>query len=231
MSTTTEPVLKLENGDVLTKDEFLRRWEHTPEVRHAELLEGVVYLNSAAISISHGGPQGIILRWLYEYETHTPNVVVLPPVTSILSEEDIPEPDAVMYVDHPSLGACREGESDYLEGSPELVVEIAASTSSKDLHVKKRVYQKAGVKEYIVWRTVRTGFDWFVLNNGEYESLTPDATDGYYKSRVFPGLWLDLEPLLAKDKRQVIKRMQAGFASPEHAEFVAKLTSSSSNRK
>ncbi len=224
MSTVTEPKLKLENGDVLKKDEFLRRWEETPEVRHAELLEGVVYVNSAAISMRHGEPQGIILRWLYEYESHTPQVSVLPPVTSVLSEDDVPEPDAVMLIDHPKFGSCQTGENDFLEGSPELVVEIAASSASKDLHVKKRVYQKAGVKEYIVWRTIRTGFDWFVLKDGEYVSMEPDPEDGFLKSQVFPGLWLDLEPLLAMDKRKMIERMQAGFGTEEHQAFIERLT-------
>lgn len=224
MSTVTEPKLKLENGDVLTKEEFLCRWEDTPEIRHAELLEGVVYVNSAAISTRHGRPQGILLSWLDEYERHTPNVIVLPPVTSVLSDEDVPEPDAVMYIDHPVHGSCHLDEKDYLEGSPELVVEIAASSSSKDLHVKKRVYQKAGVKEYIVWRTIQTGFDWFVLKEGEYASLTADPNDGYLKSIAFPGLWVDLEALLSMDKRKVIERMQAGFNTSEHRDFVTKLS-------
>jgi Uma2 family endonuclease len=224
MSTVTEPKLKLENGDVLTKEEFLCRWEDTPEIRHAELLEGVVYVNSAAISTRHGRPQGIILRWLYEYESHTPNAEVFPPVTSILSDEDVPEPDAVMYIDHPKHGNCQIEEKGYLEGAPELVVEIAASSSSKDLHVKKRVYQKAGVKEYIVWRTVRPGFDWFVLKEGEYVSLMADPNDGYLKSCAFPGLWMDLEALLSMDKRKVIERMQASFNTSEHRDFVAKLS-------
>jgi hypothetical protein len=45
----------LELGDVLTAEEFERRWEAMPDLKHAELIDGVVYMN-AALSIRHGMP-------------------------------------------------------------------------------------------------------------------------------------------------------------------------------
>jgi hypothetical protein len=40
------PVLPplLRDGDRLTRDQFLRRWEQMPEVKHAELIDGIVYM-------------------------------------------------------------------------------------------------------------------------------------------------------------------------------------------
>jgi hypothetical protein len=55
-----------------------------------------------------------------------------------------------------------------------------------------------------------------------YQSLLPDA-DGLWRSRIFPGLWLDGKALLARDLRQVLDRLNEGLRSPEHEQFVARL--------
>lgn len=214
----------LKEGECLTKEEFLRRCEASDEYERAELLEGVVYLNAAAINRrNHGRPQNIVSAWLDEYERWTPHVLVLSPSTMELNGEDLPEPDAMMVIDHPTFGSSSEADDGSMVGPAELVIEIAASTKRKDLHVKKRIYQQAGVKEYMVWRTTERAVDWFVLEHDRYASLAPDSADGLYKSCVFPGLWLDTQALLAMEKSRVIDRLQPGLQSPEHTAFVEKL--------
>lgn len=53
----------------------------------------------------------------------------------------------------------------YIEGAPELVVEIAANTATIDLREKKRAYRRNGVKEYIVWQVRdRTTFRFAIAN-------------------------------------------------------------------
>jgi Uma2 family endonuclease len=77
----------------------------------------------------------------------------------------------------------------------ELVVEIAASTASIDLHEKKHVYWRNGVQEYIVWQIYDGRITWFVLGEGEYKEITADE-QGIIRSRSFPGLWLAVEEML-----------------------------------
>ena len=77
-------------------------------------------------------------------------------------------------------------KSVYLEGAPELIVEVAASSASYDLHEKLNVYQRNGVQEYLVWQIYEHRLDWFVLEGGKYVALQPDA-DGIIHSRIFPG--------------------------------------------
>jgi Uma2 family endonuclease len=48
--------------------------------------------------------------------------------------------------------------SPLLEGAPELIVEIAASTASYDLHDKLRAYRRNGVREYLVWVVLEEEF-------------------------------------------------------------------------
>lgn len=66
------------------------------------------------------------------------------------------------------------------------------------------------------------GVYWFVLREGAYERLQ-SPPDGIYRSEVFPGLWLDAAALLAGDLARAIQVVQQGLASPEHAEFAARL--------
>ncbi len=48
-------VLPLENGDRLSRYEFERRYQAMPNLRKAELLEGVVYIMASPLRIkSHG---------------------------------------------------------------------------------------------------------------------------------------------------------------------------------
>jgi Uma2 family endonuclease len=97
-------------------------------------------------------------------------------------------------------------------GAPELVVEVSASTTSYDLHDKKRAYQRSGVKEYIVWRTFDKAIDWFVLEDGRYIGLETDQ-QGILRSREFAGLWLNVSALLSGDMQTVLKTLQEGMIS------------------
>jgi Uma2 family endonuclease len=139
-----------------------------------------------------------------------------------LDTDNAPQPDAVLLIDEAAGGQARISEDDYVEGAPELVVEIAASSATIDLHAKKQAYRRNGVKEYIVWQVLDQRLRWFYLEAGEYFDLPVDA-DGILRSRVLPGLWLAVAELLAGDMQQVLAVLQTGLQSPEHEAFVQKL--------
>lgn len=64
--------------------------------------------------------------------------------------------------------------------------------------------------------------DWFVYDEGAYVPLRPDEK-GIIRSRVFPGLWLSVEALLADDLNGLLNTLQQGIASAEHAAFLSSL--------
>ena len=119
-------------------------------------------------------------------------------------------------------GRIAIGSSGYIEGSPELVGEVAASTVSIDLHTKLRVYRRNQVQEYIIWRVEDSAIDWFTLKQGDYARLQLNP-NGVYRSEVFPGLWLDPAAMMHGDLQTVLRVLQEGIASPEHDAFVAEL--------
>ena len=212
----------LENGDRLDRDEFERRYAAMPHVRKAELIEGVVYMAAALRFRSHSQPHGRLITWLGMYESSTPVVELGIEPTVRLDLDNAPQPDAVLMIAEQYGGQARLSEDDYVEGAPELVVEIAASSAAIDLGAKKRAYRRNGIQEYIVWQVFEQKLSWFSLEAGDYVSLPVDA-DGIIRSRVFPGLWLAVEDLLAGNMARVLAVVQAGLVSPEQSSFVQKL--------
>ena len=225
-----QTIPQLENGDKLTRYEFERRYNTTPNVKKAELIEGIVYIMPAALRFrSHGQPHARILTWLGTYETATPSISLAIEPTVRLDLDNEPQPDAVLLIDQAAGGQARVSDDDYIEGAPELVVEIAASSVAIDLHAKKQAYRRNGVKEYIVWQVLDQKLTWFYLEQGEYLELEPDD-DGIMRSRVFPGLWLAVAKLLAGNKQAVVHILQTGLQSPEHGAFVQQLVSENNSQ-
>lgn len=193
----------LENGDVMSREEFHRRYSECEALERVELIEGVVYMPSPTKVRGHSREQNLLLRWLNGYvEIHEGTVEAIGPGTVLLDDWNEPEPDAMLYRLHPE-----RFEDDYLLGAPELIVEIARSSVSRDLHQKKRAYERNGVLEYIVWRTEDKAIDWFQLRDGAYVKREPDAR-GIIASEVFPGLRLDVPAALAHDRKCLLAALE-----------------------
>ena len=217
--------LPLENGDRLTREEFERRYAARTDIKKAELIEGVVHMPSPVRFTGHGEPHSWIMAWLVTYCAFTPGVRVADNATVRLDSNNEPQPDALLRIDPGTGGLSRLSEDDYVEGAPELIVEIASSSAARDLHDKRRAYLRNGVQEYLVWRVYEEKLDWFALKDGDYAPLVPDADGGILHSRVFPGLRLAVDALLAGDVARVLAVLQEGIETPQHAEFVERLHS------
>ncbi|MBD2580294.1 Uma2 family endonuclease [Oscillatoria sp. FACHB-1406] len=223
MNATQILIPAFENGDVLTRAEFERRYQLMPEHQKAELIEGQVYMAAAAVrAIHHGRPHSLIMGWLMTYEFSTPGVMVLDNTTVRLDLDNEPQPDALLRIEESCGGQSRVSEDDYIEGAPELIVEIAGSSASYDLHHKLQVYRRNGVREYLVWVVQEREFRWHLLEEGQYRLQQPNSS-GVLESPFFPGLRLDATALLAGEMQQVLAVLQQGLSSPEHQDFVARL--------
>jgi Uma2 family endonuclease len=216
------PLPPLEQGDQLTLEEFERRYEAMPELKKAELIEGVVHMPSPVRWKRHAKPHAQLITWLGVYEANTPGVSVGDNGSCRLDLDTEPQPDAAMIIEPSHGGQAKVSPDDYVEGGPELVAEVAASSVSLDLNAKLRVYRRNNVREYVVWRVLDQAIDWFVLRQTQYDQLQAGA-DGILHSEVFPGLWLDAAALVRSDLATVLQGLQQGIASPEHAAFVQKL--------
>lgn len=214
----------LQSGDRLTRSEFERRYAAMPHIKKAELIEGTVYMASPLRFEPHAEPHGDLMIWLGNYKVMTPGVRMGDNPTVRLDLDNEPQPDALLMIDRLHGGRSYIGEEGYLEGSPELVAEIAASSAAIDLGDKKRAYRRNGVQEYIVWQVFDQKIDWFCLVAEDYVSLAANES-GVICSQVFPGLWLDRAAMLRGDMQDVLAVLQQGLASDEHQDFIHTLAS------
>lgn len=217
----------LQSGDRLTRYEFERRYHAMPHLKKAELIEGVVFMPSP-VSASHSEAHGHIMGWLAAYCAATPGVELNDNASLRLDLDNEVQPDAILRLDSALGGSCVVSEDDYLEGPPELIVEIALSSAAYDLHDKFRVYRRNGVQEYIVWQIYDKRLDWFRLSDkGEYVLLKPDEA-GVARSQVFPGLNLKVTTLLNGDLAGVLAELQEELQTAEHKAFLDRLATTKS---
>jgi Uma2 family endonuclease len=209
----------LTSGDRLTRPEFERRYSAMPKVKKAELVEGIVYMASPLRFEPHAEPHGNLIGWLWTYKIATLGVRMGDNPTVRLDLDNEPQPDAVLLIDPICGGNVSLSDDGYIEGAPELIAEISASSAAIDLRDKKRAYCRNGVQEYIIWQVFERQVDWFSLQEGEYVSLLADDR-GIIRSQVFPGLWLDTLALLNGEMQQVLATLQTGLSSLEHQAFV-----------
>jgi len=212
----------LEQGDHLTREEFERCYDAMPGLKKAELIEGVVYMPSPVRIDPHGSAHADLMTWLGTYRALTPGVRAADNTSVRLDPTNEPQPDGLVLIDPARGGQTHISADGYVEGGPELVAEVAASSVSIDMHLKFRVYRRSSVREYIVWRVNDQEVDWFVLRGTQFDRL-PSGPDGLYRSEILPGLWLDAAALIRGDLATVLQVLQQGIASPEHAAFVARL--------
>ncbi len=222
-STSRRTLPPLENGDCMDQKTFHARYQAMGDDVRAELIGGIVYMASPQ-KLPHGRTNKNVGRLLDAYEDATEGTESLATITNILGPDSQPEPDDCLRILPEYGGQTHEDDQGYLNGSPELIVETAATSESRDLHQKKTDYEKNGVREYVSVALRSKAVFWFVLEDGKFEERQPDP-DGIYRSRVFPGLWIDPKALLRGDRKKLLEVLRQGLASKEHAAFVAKLAS------
>ena len=215
----------LHSGDHLDQPEFHRRYEAYPDPRaRFELIGGVVYMMAPA-GFEHGASGFDVCGILSWYAARTPGVVGVSGATVLLGQYSEPEPDAALLVKPEFGGQTRlkkVKDKHYIEGPPELVLEVSHSTVGLDLRGKRSDYAQAGVLEYIVVCLDDRVTRWFDLAKGKELKLN---RQGVIKSIAFPGLWIDTPALLSRDLNRLFRMLEKGFASAAHRRFVAALES------
>lgn len=209
------------NGDHMDQKTFHALYLKTPEGFKAELIGGIVYVASP-VSFNHGRPHARVVGWLFNYTDATPGTELADNATFVLGDESELQPDACLVIVPECGGGTAVNEDGYLVGAAELVVEVAHSSAAIDLHRKRRDYEAAGVREYLVVLAEPEQAVWFVRGNKGFAEMKP-GPDGLFRSRVFPGLWLDPAGLFERSPRRLLKALPQGLTSPEHAAFAAKL--------
>lgn len=219
--TRRPPRATLRAGMKLRQPEFHRLYEKHPDDEKFELIDGVVYMASPSVG-EHGLGSFRLIGAIMYYESKTPGVQGGDNMTTILGWDSEPQPDALLRILPECGGQSHFNEHDFLVGTPELVAEVAVSSLRVDLGKKLDMYEKYGVQEYIVFDAKDRSLHWFQLPG--HDMIHPDAA-GIYKSRLFPGLWIDSKALARGDAAGLFAAVEAGTKTAAHKKFAAKLRS------
>jgi Uma2 family endonuclease len=209
---------ELNNGDRMDREEFHRIYEQMPEDFRAELIGGMVHVASP-LKRAHGTSHIPLLAVIFAYQGSTPGVECGDNTTVILGADSEPQPDVYLRILPEFGGRSRSTADDYVAGPPELIIEVANSSRSVDLHDKRSDYARYGVLEYLVLAVKERRFYWFDLVAGR----ELPTSDGVIRVGAFPGLWIDVEGVHTKDHAKLMQTLNLGLATPEHAAFVARL--------
>jgi len=130
-----------------------------------EIINGRAYNMSPAPGIKH---QKAVNRINIILATHRglPKEcsVFIAPTDVVLSEHDVVQPDVFIICDQKKI------TEQNIQGAPELVIEVLSpNTALKDKREKKALYERHGVKEYIIIDPIEQYAEKFYLNeNGLY---------------------------------------------------------------
>ncbi len=210
----------LQHGDRLTRAEFERRFDITPGLKKAELIEGEVHM-PPPVGAAHGTPHLDLSGWIFAYRAATPGIIAAVDASMRFDFDNMPQPDLALMICPENGGQTHVDDDGYYAGVPELVAEISSSSVSFDMHKKKELYRRQGVREYLVWLVREDRFDWYVLKGSEYVEL--QDRDGVFDSTAFPGLRLDAKALLTGDPAGVLRSLHEAINSESHRKFVAEL--------
>ena len=142
-----------------------------PDDERWELIDGEAYDMSPAPSVRHQKITGNLYILLSRHPKKRSGCFVgIAPTDVVLSEYDVVQPDVFIVCDEKKITEAN------IQGSPDLIIEvISPGTALKDKREKKALYERHGVKEYILIDPTGLYVDHFVLQN-----------DGFYgKGKVF----------------------------------------------
>ena len=190
-----------------------------PGIR-AELIGGVVVMPSP-VGKRHYVTSANAVGWLRNYRMKTQGIELADNGSTALDDYGEVQPDAFLRI-LPERGGQTSDHGKIIRGAPELIIEVAGTSKTTDLGSKLADYERAGALEVVVLAIDPDEVHWHVRREGRLVRMPPDL-DGLYRSKVFPGLWLDLDAFFADDGLAIMATLERGLASDEHAAFIARL--------
>jgi Uma2 family endonuclease len=174
----------LKEGETFTLDQ----WRTWPEGERWELIGGVAYCMSPAPKVCHQGLVGSLYyklcAWLEEKDCSpfvAPIDVFLPDGIAD-SAETVVQPDVFVICDQNKI------KEDGIYGAPDFIAEmLSPSTAYKDMSVKLKLYEHAGVREYWMVNPDTGSVFRYALKDAHYGAATEILRGEAVESAIFQG--------------------------------------------
>lgn len=161
----------------------------SPQSAHkSDLIEGVFVMASPA-SLEHAAVQQFMITTLSNFvNQHRLGIVLGENAAYRLNDDNVYQPD-VSFLSNARLHLAGEV---YVDGAPDLAVEIISPSSRRYDAFEKRInYARAGVQEYWLVDPIERSVAIYGLEQEQFVRVKP--TDDRLRSHVLPGYWLQLD--------------------------------------
>jgi len=168
-----------------------RTW---PDDERWELIEGVPFAMTPAPGIRHQRISGNFFGELRNFFRGRGCVPFDAPTDVVLDDDTVVQPDVFVVCDRDKI------TEDNIQGAPDLVVEILSpSTRIRDKREKKALYERFGVREYLIVSPDEELVERYRLVERRYWSPDIFNWDETLTSSAFPELTLNLWEIFDKE--------------------------------
>jgi len=165
-----------------------------PDGERWEIINGEAWAMTPAPTIGHQRILRNTARTLTIFFKEHPCELFLAPTDVVLDTINIVQPDLLVVCDPAKVTEAN------IQGTPDLIIEIASpSTKLMDKRDKKALYEKFGVKEYVIIYSDDTLVERFRMEGGKFEGPDVFNWDERWISFAFPDLEILLWEIFGKD--------------------------------
>lgn len=141
----------------MTRSQALPRLENSDHLTRAEF----PCVLSPARADAPGDSRHFMDWWAGVYAEHHDDIRVVAEATGILAADNEVPPEACLFwKQRPNSDTVSINADNYIEGSPQLAIESAASSVRVDLGRKRGAYRRNRVAGYVVWSTLNNAIEW-----------------------------------------------------------------------
>ncbi|HBA86794.1 MAG TPA: Uma2 family endonuclease [Geobacter sp.] len=158
-----------------------------PEDERWEIINGEAYSMTPAPSIKHQEVSLFLSTLFAQFFKGKGCRTFCAPTDVVFDEQNVVQPDLLVVCDRSKITESN------IKGAPDLIVEIISpSTAVKDKREKKALYERFGVREYLIVYPAEELVERFELADGRYGSEDVFAWEETFPLAVFPELRVSL---------------------------------------
>jgi Uma2 family endonuclease len=171
-----------------------RDYMNWPDDERWEIIDGDAYDMTPAPNLKHQRVVINLTGHLFNFFKNKPCRPFVAPTDVVLDETNVVQPDLLVVCDRDKMTDAN------IKGAPDLVVEVLSpSTSLKDKREKKGLYERFGVREYILAYPEDAIVERYTLSEGKYGQPDILNWDEQLSSSAFPDLEVSLWEIFDKE--------------------------------
>lgn len=169
-----------------------------PDKLRCELIDGFIYDMAPAPTLAHQNAVVVLCTWFRNVLPasvseddkggsggHNACQVFVAPIDVIIGLDTVVQPDLIVVCDPAKL---TNGKN--VQGAPDLVVEVLSpATAVRDRREKKQLYERVGVKEYLLVDPLEFYLEYYCLNiAGRFDAPRILGPEDELRLRLLPAL-------------------------------------------